>query len=240
MERVSALYKSAAAVMLRDPLSAEFARRYGERDDSTQGVDCAFLLKPTPAFAWKGSKIQGPTRVGFSFGRGPSRVADVKAAMLHLVDAVSERLGATDRVDLKWIRANAGDPIAHVARKLEAINSCDLIITDTYHCAVNAWREGVPTVCIGFGVETPSTTVSDKKKELLYSMIQAREYYVYSEDQMPVEEKANRLVQLCTDERRCSAVTGVMHKLALRAETRLVGVISQLTGIAVRDHGTLT
>ena len=64
---------------------------------------------------------------------------------------------------------------------LSELSGYRYIITDTYHLAVNAWRMGIPAICIGMAVDTSQHSLSDKKKEILYEMIGARRFYTYSE-----------------------------------------------------------
>ena len=70
-------------------------------------------------------------------------------------------------------------PIDGMLEKLEMIRSCDYVITDTYHCAVNSWREGVPAVCVGNGNVFGQSSLDEKKKELLFMSINAQEYYLF-------------------------------------------------------------
>lgn len=161
---IGRLYAKAALVTLRDPVSAHFAHRYaGPAAGPTFGVDCAFLLKPTPGFAWTPGPRIPARRLGFSFGRNLSRSRDSATAMRRFAETLARRFGFAELRDIAWLEGIGPDAARDVAGKLAAIGSCDAIVTDTYHCAVNAWREGVPALCIGLGADHPGHTLSEKK-----------------------------------------------------------------------------
>ena len=46
---------------------------------------------------------------------------------------------------------------------------------------LNAWRLGIPALCIGSGAAVSKHSLSDKKKEVLFEMYGARDYYVFLE-----------------------------------------------------------
>ena len=64
---------------------------------------------------------------------------------------------------------------------LSSLSGYRCIITDTYHVCVNAWRMGIPAICIGEGGGKVSTSINDKKKEILYDMYGARRFYLFLE-----------------------------------------------------------
>lgn len=57
-----------------------------------------------------------------------------------------------------------------------------LVITDTYHFSLNAWRSGTPAICIGRGAPGFVKEVDEKKKEIFYRMYDAGELYVFREN----------------------------------------------------------
>jgi hypothetical protein len=64
------------------------------------------------------------------------------------------------------------------------------VVTDPYHCALNAMREGKPTICIGLGAQHPYKAIDDKKKELFYLCFNIKPFYLFLESllhQSPVE-----------------------------------------------------
>src|SRR5690606_36211726 len=106
-------------------------------------------------------------------------------------------------VDLEWLERDPVQPTASLEAKLRQIRRCAFVITDTYHCAINAWREGVPAICIGYGTEEPKDPLSEKKKELLYSTFNARQFYVFAENLTAGTAfgEARRIVSLLSDSR---------------------------------------
>jgi hypothetical protein len=173
------LFSTARLVLMRDPVSAALAAHYGAMG-AALGVDCALLLQPFGALDWthNGSASKA---IGFSFGRGPAKRKSTTRLMHQLVEGLGRHLQLADRVPLEWLRANEAAPLADLVGKLEKMHRSAVIVTDTYHCAVNAWREGVPAICIGMGAEHPAGTLADKKKELFLGMFGATDYYVFSE-----------------------------------------------------------
>lgn len=177
--RIRRLYNNAKMVSLRDPLSTHFAYQYCDRSDNLSGVDCALFLQVSDdAFSLKPSLEK--KRIGFSFGRGPSRDSITKEGMRNLLKSVKAQFNS-EFVNISWLSADKEAPLDGVKSKIDNIRSCDFVITDTYHCAVNSWREGIPAFCIGFGMESTRTALSDKKKELLYMMFNMRNYYIFAE-----------------------------------------------------------
>lgn len=70
--------------------------------------------------------------------------------------------------------------LGHEQNPLFSINRYDMIITDTYHLAVNAIRAGIPVFCIGtnqiiYGKD--ALDLHDKKKETLMKMIGIDRFY---------------------------------------------------------------
>ena len=55
------------------------------------------------------------------------------------------------------------------------------VVTDTYHVCINAWRMGVPAICISSQIPTPGSftgTLKDEKKYILYLTYQATDFFV--------------------------------------------------------------
>jgi len=65
-----------------------------------------------------------------------------------------------------------------------------LVITDTYHLSLIAWRMGIPAICVGFGARSSKHTLGDKKKETFFSSYDAQPFYVFTENIM---NKSTRL-----------------------------------------------
>lgn len=181
---IAGLYRNARLVMMRDLISAFYAKRWsGFRDGGFLGLDAAFLLPrglTLPGTPVRAEPIEGRPRIGFSFGRGLSEGSETLCLMRHFVDSVAARIDA-DVVDINWLGARANVPIDGLFDKLALIRSCDFIISDTYHCCINSWREEVPAFCIGQAAEVASGALSEKKKELLYLMFNMLDHFVATE-----------------------------------------------------------
>ncbi len=184
----SRLFSNAGAVYLRDAISAALVSPL-LRKTPTLGCDCALLLSDDdlhalPAF----KKASGRDGIGVFFGRTAAKVS-----MLTYSRAIGKQMGMkctwlpwfhTPR-RMRLLASLFGYQPPGAPRSVDAILSelsgYAYIITDTYHLAVNAWRMGIPAICIGMAVDTSQHSLSDKKKEILYEMIGARRFYTFSE-----------------------------------------------------------
>lgn len=227
LSAISRVYAESRLVMLRDPISAFYAMRYsgGMRHDSTSGIDPSFLLSPFDDVRWQQSTpLVERTRLGYSFGRGPAKDADSLAKMNAFVRAVADNVGATDIVNLSWLKSRKEDPVQGLLKKLSTINSCRAVVTDTYHCAINALREGIPAICIGDGAESPTSTLSDKKKEILYLMFNIKDLYVFVERLTPdgLPQEARAASRFIMDHDRIAAALRNIRTHADMARSRLL------------------
>ena len=76
---------------------------------------------------------------------------------------------------------------------LAGLLGASLVITDTYHLSLLAWRAGVPVVCVGAGAELPTRTISDKKKEIFHQMYGASPFYLFAESLADPKQRLNKL-----------------------------------------------
>ena len=184
IESIRRLYSGSRLVLTRDPMSAFYAQRYsGWCLNDPLGVDAAWLLQPFDDIAWNESreKSQNSLRIGLSFGRGLTKNDDSLGVLNRFSETLLKNLpGCVE--DIGWLKANRSNPLAGLLKKLGTVGEMDLIITDTYHCAINAWREGTPALCIGRGADMTYGTLSEKKKELVYTSVNARDYYLFYEN----------------------------------------------------------
>jgi Polysaccharide pyruvyl transferase len=61
---------------------------------------------------------------------------------------------------------------------MKTIAAAKFVLTDTYHCAVNAIALGKPVFCLGLNQATQSSTVSEPKKRILFRMMGLTDYYL--------------------------------------------------------------
>ena len=184
------LFSNAGATLLRDALSAAKISPLRRGDDATLGCDCAFLLQDSDLDQLPDFTMAPERRgVGVFFGRSPSR---------HKMMAFSQMVGRALSEECSWIAwfrhyrrmqllgrvfGLAIPPYQPSAGALlSQLSGYRYIVTDTYHICVNAWRLGIPAVCIGAGATVSSNSLSDKKKEILFEMYGARSLYVFLED----------------------------------------------------------
>lgn len=195
--------------MMRDPISASLAMQYSGRRESSAGCDAAYLLTDFDGFSPELEHTNDSNdglRIGYSFGRIVRRSPENAPALRNFVERVADKAGASDIVNINWL---SGSPnlISRLRKKLDQIRTCDLIITDTYHCAVNSWREGTPAICIGKGLQGASNSLSDKKKEIMYHDFGMSDYYVYFEDiHEEVERKISKLIDNFRNEKKNNAI----------------------------------
>ncbi|NGP18514.1 polysaccharide pyruvyl transferase family protein [Devosia aurantiaca] len=217
---VERLYSQARLVLTRDPVSAAFARMYGARG-ATLGVDASFLLEPS------GRLQANASQIGYSFGRGIANSHLARIRTDRLVSAIRKDGNFSKIVNLRWLEKTDMPPMVNLQQKLEQITNCALVVTDTYHCAINAWREGVPAFCVGLGTEYAENTLSEKKKELLYSMFNARDFYVYAEriSLVSPHKMARKLLSVYRDQNISKLISRNILMATQMAERALIQAI---------------
>jgi polysaccharide pyruvyl transferase WcaK-like protein len=166
------LYKNAKLTLMRDLASANFVSQLINNDRSNFGCDCAALLEVDHLLDYDSSIDQ--SCVTYALGRSGHGIK-----LKKLVNAVADQLQAT-AVDLNWLEKGVG--VDRTLDKITQIKHSRVVITDIYHCAITAWREGVPVICIGQGANRVTGTLSDKKKELLHMQLFSMQNYIYIEE----------------------------------------------------------
>jgi hypothetical protein len=162
-------FSRAHEIWMRDPVSTALAAGLSNYTRPIRpGIDCALLLEPLRPTDGIRRRRRGVC--GVSFGRSVRMRRSRRFA-----EVLSDRVKADIR-ELAWF--NSEIPLE---RKLQTLANCDFVVTDIYNLAVNAWREGVPAVCIGAGSERRIGTLTDKKKEIFYLGYGARPFYVFGE-----------------------------------------------------------
>jgi hypothetical protein len=104
------------------------------------------------------------------------------------------------------------------------LGHCEVVISDTYHVCVNAWRLGVPAVCLGQAlVRQPDNINSGNafawrdKRQVFYGMHDAMEYYVYIEELADRSWRRKRLEQLVALLQKDSYRQAVSSRIRARA-----------------------
>jgi len=182
------LLAHAGGVFFRDALSAAKGSPYRGLAASL-GCDCALLLEDRHLDTIPGFEMPRERKgVGVFFGRSPSRLK-----MLGFSALVAQALGE-NRSWIHWFKSyrkmrlmgrafgyDIGPEQPSTGALLTQLAGYRYIVTDTYHVCVNAWRLGIPALCIGSGAAVSKHSLSDKKKEILFEMYGARDYYVFLE-----------------------------------------------------------
>ena len=162
------LYSNASSVLFRDVLSSNYLSQLtGNRQRTFFGCDCALMLDQLPA--------EEPINDYFlySFGRsGSPEMLD------QLVKDISKELNLTP-LHLEWLKKGAG--LETLEENLKLMKGSKFVLTDIYHCAINAYRENVKVVCVGNAACRVTDTLSDKKKELFHFQHFASKSYFYLE-----------------------------------------------------------
>ncbi len=181
-------FQNAGAVLFRDALSSAMVSPL-RNDDVTLGCDCALTLEEQDVNQLHGYSSSAQRQgIGVFIGRSKN-----KLKML----AFSHKVGRILNERCHWIPWFSCNPKVRLAGKvfgynvptdctspgsiLAMLGSCKLVVTDTYHVCINAWRMGIPAICIGSGCSVADSSIADKKKEIAYEMYGARSLYVYLE-----------------------------------------------------------
>ena len=151
-------YERFDAIMPRDTHSCTELGKYFPGIASgrlTLGTDCAFLLDAPDR-----EKRPRTGNIGIFFGR--SNIANITS----LVGRISAA-GYKMRHVIRWLATplNKRDPYFKLT--LGEFGLCDAVITDTYHFAVNAIREGATPILLSRQGAQALSTVSDFKKKVL-------------------------------------------------------------------------
>ncbi len=179
-------FRNIGNVYFRDALSAaKISPMRGS--EATLACDCAFLLENSDFNKLPGFKLADKRQdVGVFFGRSSSKLSMM---------IFSKLLGCYSGQKCVWLPWFISTPkMTKVAKLfgynvpkdhlspselLSALSGYKFVVTDTYHMCINAWRMGVPAICIGQGDATASNSIADKKKEILYEMYGARPFYIF-------------------------------------------------------------
>ena len=223
---VRSLLRVAAVAAVRDPISTVRASIIsGLLPSSHAGIDAALLLEPLDARDRASSPLAPPTRVGIFFGRTHG------AHMTKIALAVSLRRHAPGletfwipwfpRERMPWWIAAAFAirrklTASTVEEYIQAIRSCRLVITDTYHLSLIAWSYGVPAICIGRGAQHFRGTTKDKKKEIFFISNSLDDFYLFAEDGFGnlTSGAARRAIKLALDPDLGPAVRQRLHQIS--------------------------
>jgi hypothetical protein len=186
------LYKTMPIAMPRDMISYQNLVKFRSNHDClgccSQGVDPAMLLpnqKNNPGIAKNnlGLFIGRRTEIDPKHVKNIKRFAKKTGRQIHWIDWMRN----TESLLLRAIKNPRQAPnlirhmllaaryrqIGHESNPLFNLNRYDMIVTDTYHLAVNAIRCKIPVFCIGTGeiiYGKDSLDLHDQKKEAMMKM----------------------------------------------------------------------
>ncbi|CAK7287764.1 polysaccharide pyruvyl transferase family protein [Streptomyces misionensis] len=199
-------------VWVRDPLSAaKLAQLRGDRATDHFGSDAALLNRPgdlghLPVTPWSRDLPEGGA-IGVFLGartKIPDWLPGFCQGLAERFDAPLEWVPWFDRdvpPQAEHIARRPGDPT--VGDLIGVLPRYRLVITDTYHLAVNAWGAGTPVVCVGAPEPVPTTdddylTLSDVKKHVFHMAYDAADFYLTTVPDSPEghERRADRIVRL--------------------------------------------
>jgi hypothetical protein len=119
---------------------------------------------------------------------------------------------------------------------LGAVPRYRLIITDTYHLCVNAWRVGTPAICFG-NLERPpwQQSLDDYKKRVFYDMYDAADFYFNTS---AIDGRARRkravakVLEIAADHSMAQAITARIRAHARSVEQLLGERLSELAPVS--------
>jgi len=218
MSALTSLYKNSKLSLMRDLVSANFIDQIANNDRSNFGCDCAALLEVDHLVDSK-SDIDAPY---LTYALGRSGHTDI---LQKFTFDISEKLG-TVPINLNWLEKGVG--VDNTIKKISLIKHSTALITDIYHCAITAWREGTPVICIGHASSRVSGTLSDKKKEILHMQLFSIKNYVYIEE---ILKNSNKLLpQQCADIIKYTGNVNTGHSTLIQQKRQALDkLISALT-----------
>ena len=159
------------AIFPRDPVStAEVERMLGPnpRPQIACGVDAAFLSPKSAAPA--------ETAPEFTWFFKRSKLSEAERGAL--LGAVEQETSLAPRYLGDWLRLHFWTWDREYRQLIESMRTSRLLVSDTYHCCVNAMAMGKPVVGIGREATSQTGTLGDYKKKILFDMFGLSDFYV--------------------------------------------------------------
>ncbi len=258
------LLNGAAGTWFRDAISAAAVERVrGWAGSHHLGIDAALLMDAQQqaqlvAGPWAEEARQATDHIGIFLGRVDRKIL---ASYVKFCEDAANRLKRPSRWIPWWpLSTRRSGPVGRLTGGirgfqcgrldrppslgdlLEMIQRCALVVTDTYHLAVNAWRMGVPAVCIGFSrSEEPFCSSTGQpfawsdKRHLFYAMYDALSFYVHREellDRTLRKQRIEHLADCLADPDLSGSIHRSMMQHAQQTESRVAATIDRLIGKA--------
>lgn len=152
---------------------------------------------------------------------------------------VSPRALINYRLNRKKIKQYMrSDPSYTIGDLLGALKRYKFVITDTYHVCVNSWRAGTPAICISSSKPVSSAapeslSLTDFKKLVLYSMYDALDYYVESDDLTDGKRRERRLsvlLEMMGERSVSDAISGRIGRHSEEMRSRMARQMREVLG----------
>lgn len=227
------LYNGSKLVMMRDAISTSIVSLVSRSTRVEIGLDPAFLLDQSSLNTYKDCTIQSMTNgirstsvvIGYAFGRSSS-----SKLLLSVLKSLLSFYPGSEELCIHWFdRSGQYSPEMLVNKVAQST----FIITDIYHCAVTALRNHIPVICFGHASQSPTGTLSDKKKEILFQQYGLGSYYY------PIEKLWRDIVD---DDHYESLVADIAQRLACHEELQGVHdmIDSRIQLCQARIHASLS
>ena len=191
LHQSSSFYERFDLIATRDSHSTrDLLKAFPNLDASRviQGVDCAFFL-PDIVRRSPRKNEQSAKKVGTFFFR--SKITNLSSLLSSLQGDGLEVTPIS-----RWLSLARANTHAHFLGVCSEISDCDLVITDTYHFAINAIRLGVTPVVLGVKADFQTTTVGDFKKKVLLSDLGSDDLYFELISNEMTEDESSAIILL--------------------------------------------
>lgn len=162
--------EKADTVILRDPMSFDIVRELSpnQKEHIKLGFDCASLIKEFNPAPRKGGYFT------HSFHRSLS-----KAEAQYVITTIERQTGLHG-VAINWLNNHWPRRAFHwrLAGQRKILRYAAFCVTDIYHLSICSMAEGTATICFGKPEATVNDTLNEKKKELLFQMLEIENRYV--------------------------------------------------------------
>ncbi|MFC4243702.1 hypothetical protein ACFOYW_09980 [Gryllotalpicola reticulitermitis] len=137
-------------------------------------------------------------------------------------------------------------PMPATTELLDQLSRHTLVLTDTYHVALNAWRLGTPAICLtdapraaGWDVNTGGIETARDKRAELYSQFDAAPLLVDSHQLAgPTPALAGRLTAFLREEQPLAVIHDRVAELGRHGRTQLTGALRALSKVEARGAET--
>jgi hypothetical protein len=236
--------KGIGSIWMRDPFSAMAVSRIRQEFTPDHlGFDCSLFLREDDlkplSRQWTLDPALGQGKVGLFFHRSSLSESTLCGFALELckeLDAEAQwlpwRMPSQKRASqLGWGNFFRIDQIKidtppTLGDLYELLRRYRLVITDTYHVCVNAWRLGIPAVCIGetdpkcdWDVSAGPAFAWREKRQIFHAMYDAQDFFVHASELNRSSWRRQRIRQLASLLQRPEIAAGVRQRLLAQRDS---------------------